>query len=486
MKDIFILLILTISTISCENFLVEDVSTQITIQSDVLNSESGLFKALVGAYKPLGQTWEKGFANAYVLAVLMGSDDLTTSKARGFFDFLEFDCFRVLSSNRRLPGIWNGCYKSIQICNNIITNYKNITCDQTNINQIAGEAYFLRGYCYFCIVRLWGEAPIVLNSHVFTEKILSKEKSSIVEIYEQVISDMKQAESLMGDVKPNTGRVNKGTAKAVLSEVYLYMAGWPLNNVSYYQLAAEKAKEVIDNESVYGFGLMEDFADLWPTEETPVVPHVEEVFSLTFWGEEWWNANAVYGSAARPSDINGWDDYLSELTFFFEFPEGYRKDVTFFTQLADGTSWQNFYTKRPYYKKFFAQDTWMNVCGLPLERMTEIYFIFAEAQVMATGNPSDSEALEAVNKIRRRAMGLPLHSPDPSVDWTSATQDQIVEEKAWEFAGEFCRWFDLVRLQKVEEVVAKKHPNDLQPRGPIQYFMPIPEREIVANPNLGD
>ena len=130
------------------------------------------------------------------------------------------------------------------------------------------------------------------------------------------------------------------------------------------------------------------------------------------------------------------------------------------------------------------ERTWQNAVSLPLERMAEVYLIFAEAQVMATGNTSDAAALEAVNKIVRRGAGLPLDTPAPGVDWSSATQDQIVQEKAWEFAGEYCRWFDLVRLQKVEEVVAKKDPDDLQPLGPITYVHPLPASETLANPNL--
>ena len=116
--------------------------------------------------------------------------------------------------------------------------------------------------------------------------------------------------------------------------------------------------------------------------------------------------------------------------------------------------------------------------------MAEVYFIFAEAQVMATGNASDADALEAVNMIVRRASNLPLDTPDASVDYTTLTQDEIVQEKAWEFAAEYCRWFDLVRLQKVDEVVAKKDADDLQPLGPIQYYLPLPASETLANPNL--
>jgi hypothetical protein len=226
---------------------------------------------------------------------------------------------------------------------------------------------------------------------------------------------------------------------------------------------------------------MEDFDDLWPDSISNYDGNREEVFALNFWGGDWWNCNALYGPAARPSWDNGWSDYFSELTFFHDFPEGYRKEITFITESEDGTPWQeHYYDARPHYQKMAGPvPDWQNAISLPLERMAEVYLVFAEAQVMATGDTRDPDALEAVNKIVRRGTGLPFHVPDPSVDWTEATQDDIVQEKAWEFAGEFCRWFDLVRLQKVEEVVARKDPDDLQPRGPIQYFMPYPATDAL-------
>jgi len=36
----------------------------------------------------------------------------------------------------------------------------------------------------------------------------------------------------------------------------------------------------------------------------------------------------------------------------------------------------------------------------------------------------------------------------------------------------------------VEEVTAKKDPDDLQPLGPITYYLPLPASETLANPNL--
>jgi hypothetical protein len=334
---------------------------------------------------------------------------------------------------------------------------------------------------------LWGKAPLVTDTHVFDEEILSISSSSEQEIYDQILSDLDQAANLMADLKPAPGRVNRGAALALQAEVNLQMAGWPLKQTQRYAQAASIAGNLIQNQDTYGFGLMEYFEDLWPSETVNNDGNKEEVFAINFFAGQWWNGNAVYGLPARPSDEGAWDDFFSEITFFNEFPDQVRKDLTFQTELDDGTPWQEFSTGRPYFQKLQGDRAdWLNALSLPLERMAEVYFIFAEAQVMSTGNNSDPDALEAVNKIVRRAYGLPIGTPDPSVDYTSITQEQIVQEKAWEFAGEYCRWFDLIRLELVEDMVAKKHPDDLQPLGPIQYYVPLPASETLANPNLGE
>jgi hypothetical protein len=162
-----------------------------------------------------------------------------------------------------------------------------------------------------------------------------------------------------------------------------------------------------------------------------------------------------------------------------------RKDVTFQTTLANGKPWTEFLTKHPYFKKLQGnKKDWQNGLSMPLVRMAEVYLIYAEAQIKATGNNSDASALEALNKIVRRAYGLPLNTPSDK-DYKTATQKQVVQEKAWEFAGEYCRWFDLVRLEMVAEVVAKKDKDDLQPLGPTNvYYLPLPATETAANPNL--
>lgn len=115
-------------------------------------------------------------------------------------------------------------------------------------------------------------------------------------------------------------------------------------------------------------------------------------------------------------------------------------------------------------------------------RYAHVLLIYAEAQARATGTPDDA-AYTAVNAVRLRA-GLPaltagLSGPDFA--------DAVVNERAWEFAGEWNRWFDLVRLEKVEAANADKDPADLQPAATItkeNYWMPIPGADALVNPNL--
>jgi hypothetical protein len=492
MKNILIIILLVFVSTSCKDFLEEDLSTIITSESGALKNESGLTAALAGSYKPLSQTWGSGLGNASTQAILMGSDDLTTHKASNKADFREFDQFKVAQQNGRLPFVWSGAYKSIQGANNIIANYEGATGNQDVINQIAGEAHFLRAYNYFWIVKLWGKAPLVLESHVFDPAILEVNSVDEQTLYNQILADLDAAIGLLSDSKPQPGRANKGTALAVKAQVYLQMAGWPLKQTDKYAMARDVAGDLIEKQDTYGFGLMEDWIDLWPSPTVNNDGNKEEVFALNFFAGQWWNGNAVYGLPARGGDDNGWDDYFSEITFFETFPDQYRKEITFQTETTvdrDGVptviQWPEFKTGRPYFQKLQGDRAdWLNALSLPLIRMAEVYLIFAEASIVTNGE-TDPDGLAALNMIKRRAEGLPMDQAAPGVDVSSATQEDVVQEKAWEFAGEYCRWFDLVRLEMVEEVTATKNADDLQPLGPIKYYLPLPATETLANPGLG-
>lgn len=483
MKKIALFSIIALLT-SCSDFLEEDPRGAI-VGTHAINNVEGLEAALTGTYKGLLRTWTRGFLTSAMQGFTMGGDDLTTLSGGNKEWFRQQDQFNVTSGNTHTLQIWRGCYKTIQGANNILNNYQQIIGDPAVVNQIAGEAHFLRALSYYWLVRGFGEIPLITESE-FNAEMLSIGKSSVTTIYELIESDLVQAEELLGNTKRDPGRPNKGAAKALLADVYLTQGGWPVKDASKYALAAQKAKEVIDNKDTYGFGLAA-LEDLW-SGTTDGIGTVEEVMSFHTSKNYAGSANAYYGWAGTPGEEGGWDDFFAEINFFHDFPEGKRKDITFhteFTRNSDGSiiPWQLSAAKHPYYGKLRTNPNNHFLSSMPVHviRYAHVLLVYAEAQARAEGNPNPA-AYAALNAVRERAELPPLGGLSGE-DFIQA----VVDERAWEFAAEFTRWFDLVRLELVEEANANKHPDDLKPVGAItkdDYTFPIPAVDADINPNL--
>ena len=105
-------------------------------------------------------------------------------------------------------------------------------------------------------------------------------------------------------------------------------------------------------------------------------------------------------------------------------------------------------------------------------RYAEVLLIYAEAQARS-GNV-DASAYAAINAVRQRA-GLPnLETGLNSEAFIKA----VIQERAWEFAGEWHRWFDLVRTETVKEANSNRDPNEIpligDPGDESKWFLPIP------------
>jgi hypothetical protein len=417
----------------------------------------------------------------------MGGDDVTTLGGGNKGELKEFDTFTVTAGNSRTGNLYSGCYKTIQSANNIINNYKKTVGTAATINIIAGETYFLRAISYYWLVRLYGAMPL-LTSAEFSLDLLTIKKNSPAEIYALIEADLLQAEQLLSNTRRDVGRPNIGSAKALLADVYLTEGGWPIKDQSKYALAATKAKEVIDNHSLYGFQLLSTFADVFENDPTKNGT-AEDVFVITA-NKANSAGNATYGWSAMPGDIGGWDDFFSEINFFKDFPAGLRKDKTFavtYTK-ANGTvlTWQQLVAGHPYYLKFWIKQTdpgaqnYSSSLPVPMMRYAHVLTIYAEAK--ARSGVPDELAYTCINNIRTRAGLTPL-SGLTAADFATA----VVQERAWEFAGERTRWFDLVRLEMVEEANSHRDPAENIIPKPItkaNYTFPLPISETLVNPNL--
>jgi len=457
-------------------------------------TEEDLDAAVTGIYSQLCTNRWAGIGHTNHWVPMMGADDLTTQA--GKVNEIQADVFNLSSTNSGLKDAsWTPQYRVIYAANSVLTNADNVAASEEVILEAKAEACYLRAWAYFWLVRVFGEVPLNLTN----EMDYSLPKSEVSEVYDQIVADLTYSVANLQEDKTNSvGRPGKLAAKALLSQVYLQMTGWPLFDTSKYALAASNAKDVIDSKS---YKLLDDFADLW---DAALVSdgNDEVIWAIIFCcynvcGNS--NMNTFCGYNTQPSEEGGWDQIFCEVGFFNRFPEGPRKDATFLTTFTNPstsvtTEWQNSTYAHPFLKKYkagmlptednYGGNKYMGGRDLNYLRLAEVYLIYAEAQARADGSPN-SLAYQCVNDIRNRAGLEDLESGLSEDDFC----DAVLDEKGWELCGEYSRWFDLVRTEKVAEMNALKDATDNQPVNSITedcYFAPIPNSEVLLNPLLGE
>ena len=127
---------------------------------------------------------------------------------------------------------WQNMYKGIAHANNIISSNPSrpASVSEKVFNRTLGEAYFIRGYAYFTLTNLFGDVPLIIEPQQSITQVLLP-RTAKAQIITQIISDFKQAKSLLPSVKEyrgttNLGRASKGAAQAFLGKLYVYEKKW--------------------------------------------------------------------------------------------------------------------------------------------------------------------------------------------------------------------------------------------------------------------
>ena len=422
--------------------------------------------------------------------------------------------------------IYVNLYTAIININNLL-----LALSERDDKALLGELYFLRAYSYFKLARLFGTPPLIeditVNYYV--------EKPSYKDVYGFIERDMFKALEFLPetftDVRIPGETPHKGTAKALLAEIYLAMAGYPVLDESKYAEAARLSGDVIQEAEFYNYALQNDFALLWKEENKH---DKENIFGLFFnsGSENNWNrigqirllANTVPVSLPQWSIYNSYNlysNYTPEFKFFDDFPDNYRKynsyntgiyrhinydfqdtivstlqfvpfnpllDPCTFVSRAVSLKWVGDYLKYTNTQYDIKPAT-----TLYLLRYAQTLLTYAEAKARS-GN-LDQSAFDAVNKIRRRANHLDLNSPSkfdlPANLTTEQFIDSVVWERAWELSGEpDGRWFDIIRLNLKDKMAEYRYPEDIPTIVPDVYltkdwyFNQIPQEDRWANPNF--
>lgn len=394
---------------------------------------------------------------------------------------------------------WNSLYNVIAQTNLVLEEVPTINpMDEGIKNRVLGEAYFLRAWAYFYLVRLWGDVPLITTNQNLQSEDFYPGRTPQEQVYNLIVEDLKKAETSGLSMTDASGRASSGAVKSLLAKVYLTMAGYPMQKgAAYYKLASDKAAEVISSGA---FRLFDTYNEL---HNFTLKNKGEHIFQIQY--------------AAGIADNNGIQDKLlpnfkdvsvfgteigsmvPTLQFYNSYEAGDKRKIDrqgfFYTSYYDKGYEQLKDLSAPYIFKFF--DTAAHgTLGKPGStsssmnwnqiRYAEVLLIYAEAQNEADGAPN-AGAIDALTKIRARA-GLATPTTFTQSDFRTA----VLKERWHELCFENITWFDMVRLRKVynsvtgnfDEFVGHKFEDNGATLAEKHLLFPLPTAEMQNNPNL--
>lgn len=350
--------------------------------------------------------------------------------------------FEILPNNEWAQ--WSGFYEVINYANMVIKYAPEVVARDPSFSQpvmqsLLSEAYFLRGLCYFILVRNFREVPLITEPYMNDLYTFDVAKSAEAEIYQQIITDLETAIPASKEVWPqvweNKGRATKWAIYALLADVYLWteqyeqaiaacdrvlQSGWVglidgvVNNRNHWFTMFSEGNS---NESI--FELQFDFVR-------------QQTNDMTQWfgtGPYTWIISPLMVEQFNLSaeDIRGNGASYNSTTFRLWKYLGAEANTT---------------VPRPN-----NDQNWI------LYRMADIYLMKAEALIML-GESHYAEALTLVNRIRQRAgISVPLGVGSSELEML----DIVLNERALEFLGEGKRWYDILRVAKRNQYQYKEY-----------------------------
>jgi len=307
-------------------------------------------------------------------------------------------------------------------------------------NRIKGEMLFVRAYCYFNLVRMYGGVPLrtvpvasASNDDIFIGRSTSDQT------FLQINKDLTEAAQLLeGRGAGNSILANEAAVLGLQARVKLEEQEW--------FVAAELATKVIGE---FGYTLDENYSAIF--DETSASEEI--IFQIDFINDDDVNTIANWLLEAGRYEAAATED----IYFLYDGFDA-RADVS--TGLAGASDYFcNKYTGLQNDKDNFI-----------VMRLAEMYLIAAEAQNELSDSPG-ANAFDNLNAIKGRA-GLDSVS---NLELTSkiAFREAVAIERRKELAFEGHRWFDLVRTGEAQDVLEISNPNKL--------IFPIPQSEIDTN-----
>ena len=468
---LLIMMLLVLS--SCGDDFVERDPVYAIDSESYFNSADDYNNALIAAYDLLQSTY---------LNVMLGeiASDNTLAGGESPTDVIgiqQIDDMIQTPVNAQLKNIWDWMYAGVNRANYII-EFKDKT-DFEGKNQILAEAYFLRAYYNFELVKWFGPIPIKENSRFEVGDELTIPRSPVSEVYALIESDLQYAVENLAETPPQVGRAGKNAARALLGKAYLYQDKFPE--------AAAVLDQVIDSGQ---YSLVDDYGQIFESEGEN---GTESVFEIQYTDAEGAGFECLQCSegniAVGFNGIRNYNGPVFDSGFSFNIPTAgaynayevgdNRRDVAILDIVAwaadtgatygEGNEHTGYYNRKYIARKGDANigdQNLTNPNNYRVLRFADVFLMAAEAN--SRGGIDENKARTYLNRVRRRAFGDTDHDISAS---GSALTDFILAERRLELMGEGQRFFDLVRTGKAQGIIPgfKADKNEV---------FPIPFEEI--------
>jgi hypothetical protein len=254
------LAVIALGFTGCDDYLEEKDLPRLT--PDYYGTVAGVESAATATYSYM--RWGTGSLERYNSMTEYGTDLFTQGEDPGLYA----DAFNKYGSQLNpdlsvLYGFWENHYKAIAAANLVLQQVEESTSMTEVQKQSAiAEMSFLRAFFYFELVQHFGSIPLVLD--VAFEVRTDFPRSSIAEIYNQIIEDLEYAIQYLPEKPEKTGKATRYAATHLLAKVYL-TRGSAVSDQRGQQStdmdnALKYAKMVIESGQ---YELLSDFADLW-------------------------------------------------------------------------------------------------------------------------------------------------------------------------------------------------------------------------------
>lgn len=513
MKTIFIYGVLClVLTMSCSKNFIRLTPESNVVGEDFYKTEGQFDQAIIGLYNAVRTvSWSVA---AWTMGEMRSDNthfEWGIQRGQAVDDRENTDYFLDDLNSSWISAKYNACYVAIARANNILDQIDAAEIPQTAKDRTIGQARFLRALCYFELVRYFGGVPLYLNAVTNPDEAFL-ERSTVDETYDVIISDLQDAIGRLALPSfPQNGRVTKGSARMMLGDVYLTRKQWAL--------AETEFKAVVD----MGYDLMPSYGSIYALANKN---NIESVFEIQFQqGDLGLQNNIIYdflpvssnvskltGHNVPPGGIppttlgtiafmnsptrdliNAYEMDDERLDASIAIAEGDPSNGSYPGPMVIDTVWSpRDYTwpagKRAfaYIKKYMTPHDLQNnmSTNFPVYRFAQTLLSLAE---VLNEQGRSAEALPYLNDVRDRA------DLDPVAELDQAALRLIIEkERRLELAFENKRWLDLVRTDRVIDVMTahgaylKTLPthtwipaNAYTNINANRFIFPIPLREIL-------